>query len=96
MRSTIVCFPLHIGVNKMTDFMFFVFTKILRIDLKDPHDIPWGTQLFFYPVIGLLIAVVVLKLMGFRFNLFEKDFGLLDEGEKEEKRKHLESASNEK
>jgi len=76
--------------------MFFVFTKILRIDLKDPHDIPWGTQLFFYPVIGLLIAVVVLKLMGFRFNLFEKDFGLLDEGEKEEKRKHLESASNEK
>lgn len=36
----------------MTDFMFFVFTKILRIDLKDPHDIPWGTQLFFYPVIG--------------------------------------------
>lgn len=80
----------------MTDFMFFVFTKILRIDLKDPHDIPWGTQLFFYPVIGLLIAVVVLKLMGFHFNLFEKDFGLLDEGEIEEKRKQLESTSNEK
>ena len=76
--------------------MSFVFTKILRIDLKDPHDIPWGTQLFFYPVIGLLIAVVVLKLMGFRFNLFEKYFWLLDEGEKEEKRKQLESTSNEK
>ncbi|WP_411726067.1 aspartate 1-decarboxylase [Methyloglobulus sp.] len=32
----------------MTDFMFFVFTKILRIDLKVPHGIPLGTQLFFY------------------------------------------------
>ncbi|MBS3954137.1 MAG: hypothetical protein KGZ88_14395 [Methylomicrobium sp.] len=74
----------------MTDFMFFVFTKILRIDLKDPQDIPWGTQLFFYPVIGFLIAFVVLKFMGFRFNLFEEDFGLLDEGEKEEKRRQLE------
>lgn len=80
----------------MTDFMFFVFTKILRIDLKDAHDIPWGTQLFFYPVIGFLIAAVVLKLMGFRFNLFEEDFGLLDEGEKAEKRKQLESISDEK
>jgi len=80
----------------MTDFMFFVFTKILRIDLKDPHDIPWGTQLFFYPVIGFLIAFVVLKFMGFRFNLFEEDFGLLDEGEKEEKRKQLESIPDEK
>ncbi len=73
--------------------MFFVFTKILRIDLKDAHDIPWGTQLFFYPVIGFLIAVIVLKFMGFRFNLFEEDFGLLDEGEK---RKQLESISDEK
>jgi hypothetical protein len=34
--------------------------------------------------------------MGFRFNLFEEDFGLLDEGEKEEKRKQLESSSGKK
>lgn len=80
----------------MTDFLFFVYTKILRIDLKDPSDIPWGTQLFFYPVIGLLIGYVVLRFMGFRFNLFEEDFGLYDEGEKEEKRKQLESTSDEK
>jgi hypothetical protein len=48
----------------MTDFMFFVFTKILGIDLKDAHDIPWGTQFFFYPVIGFLIAIIVLKFIG--------------------------------
>ena len=34
--------------------------------------------------------------MGFRFNLFEEDFGLFDEGEKEEKRKQLESIPDEK
>jgi hypothetical protein len=48
----------------MTDFMFWFFTKILRIDLKDAHDIPWGTQFFFYPVIGFLIAFIVLKFIG--------------------------------
>lgn len=48
----------------MTDFMFWFFTKVLGADLKDASYIPWGTQFFFYPVIGLLIALIVLKFIG--------------------------------
>jgi hypothetical protein len=45
----------------MTDFMFFVFTEIFGADLEDAQDIPWGTQFFFYPPIGFLIGMIILK-----------------------------------
>jgi hypothetical protein len=51
-------------VIKMTDFMFFVFTEIFGADLEDAKDIPWGTQFFFYPPLGLLIGMIVLKFIG--------------------------------
>ncbi len=41
--------------------MFFVFTEIFGADLEDPTDIPWGTQFFFYPPIGFLIGMIILK-----------------------------------
>ena len=48
----------------MTDFMFFVFTKMFGADLKDAHDIPWGTQIIFFPILGLIIGLIVLKFIG--------------------------------
>lgn len=48
----------------MSDFLFFVYTKILRIDLKDVHDIPWGTNLVLFPVLGFIIGLIVLKFIG--------------------------------
>ncbi len=48
----------------MTDFMFFVFTKVFGANLKDAHDIPWGTQIIFFPVLGLIIGFVVLQFIG--------------------------------
>jgi hypothetical protein len=48
----------------MTDFMFFVFTEIFGANLEDPTDIPWGTQFFFYPPIGLLIGMIILRFIG--------------------------------
>ncbi len=41
----------------MTDFMFFIFTKVFGADLKDAHDIPWGTQIIFFPILGLIIGL---------------------------------------
>jgi hypothetical protein len=48
----------------MTDIMFFIYTKVLGIDLKDAHDIPWGTNLFLFPIIGLIIGMIVLHFIG--------------------------------
>ena len=44
--------------------MFFVFTEIFGANLEDPTDIPWGTQFFFYPPIGLLIGMIILRFIG--------------------------------
>jgi hypothetical protein len=48
----------------MTDFMFFVFTEIFGADLEDAKDIPWGTQFFFYPPLGLLLGMIILRFIG--------------------------------
>ncbi len=52
----------------------------------------------FSTVPGVLedIVEIILNVKKIRFNLFEEDFGLYDEGEKEGKRKQLESISDEK
>jgi hypothetical protein len=48
----------------MTDFMFFIFTKVFGADLKDAHDIPWGTQIIFFPILGFIIGLTILKFIG--------------------------------
>lgn len=53
-----------VRVIKMTDFMFFIFTEVFGANLEDAHDIPWGTQFFFYPLLGFFIGMIVLRFIG--------------------------------
>jgi len=45
----------------MTDFMFFVFTEFLVPTWKIRQIYPGVRQFFFYPPIGFLIGMIILK-----------------------------------
>jgi len=45
----------------MLDFMLSIFSSVLQVNLRDPHDIPFALPLLMFAFLGFLISMIVLK-----------------------------------
>lgn len=48
----------------MVDFMLAVFSKILGVNMRDHHDIPFALPLLFFIFLGFIITITVLHFIG--------------------------------
>lgn len=48
----------------MVDLMLSIFSKVLQVNMRDHHDIPFALPLLFFIFLGFLISVIVLKFIG--------------------------------
>lgn len=64
----------------MLDFILSIFSAVLGMNMKDPHDIPFALPLVMASVTGLIMGFIILSLIG---------------NENREDRKKLENSSEE-
>lgn len=48
----------------MIDFLFAVASKILQMNLRDPHDIPFALPIVFSATIGFVLGFILLQFIG--------------------------------
>jgi uncharacterized membrane protein YgaE (UPF0421/DUF939 family) len=48
----------------MLDFILSIFSAVLGMNMKDPHDIPFALPLVMAAVTGLIIGFTFLSLIG--------------------------------
>lgn len=50
--------------NSMLDFILSIFSAVLGMNMKDPHDIPFALPLVMASVTGLIIGFTILSFIG--------------------------------
>lgn len=48
----------------MLDFVLSIFSAVLGMNMKDPHDIPFALPLVMAAVTGLIFGFIILTLIG--------------------------------
>ncbi len=57
-------FPTLNEDNSMLDFILSIFSAVLGMNMKDPHDIPFALPLVMASVTGLIIGFTILSFIG--------------------------------